>query len=340
MKTPEGKTRRDFLKGCALGALAAGAGRYVSATDGKVIPPAAARAKSKVVVSRDPSLYATSPTPDSARVQKLLDQAMQHFFDSPDPISPWKKLVHPGEVVGLKVNTIAGPGLSTHPVLVAAICERLQQAGVKPSNIIVWDRTNEELERAGFALSNDPNHIRFVGTDSRQIGYDETVFTAGAVHTRLSNLLTRTCDCMINLPILKNHEMAGVTLALKNMYGVNNNPDKFHHNNCCPGVADLNLLPPIRNKFRFVVGDAMTACFAGGPDYKPQYAWKYNGLMVASDPVAIDTTAWQIIEKKRAERGLNTLAQAGMPPNYIAVAADPLHRLGTNDPNHIELLEV
>jgi uncharacterized protein (DUF362 family) len=340
MKNGTGKTRRDFLKDCAIGALAAGAGRYAFAADGRVNPPTAAGAKSKVVVARDASLYGTSSTPDSARVEKLLDEAIQNFFGSSDPVSPWKKLVHRGEVVGLKVNTIAGPGLSTHPVLVLAICERLQQAGVKASNIVVWDRTNEELERAGYTLSNDASRIRIVGTDSKQIGYDENVLTYGVVRSRLSNLLTRTCDCMINVPIMKHHGGSGVTLSLKNMYGVNNNPDTLHGNNCCPGVADLNMLPPIRNKFRFVVADAMTSCFEGGPGFRPQYAWKYNGLMVASDPVAIDYTAWQIIELKRAERGLKSLAEAGTPPKYIAVAADAAHHLGTNDPKRIDLVEV
>jgi len=340
MKKSTEKTRRDFLKECALGALVAGTASISFAGVSKFNPPSAAGAKSKVVIARDASLYGTSANPDSARVQKLLDQAMQNFYESSDPVTPWRNIVRPGEVVGLKVNTIAGPGLSTHVVLVEAICERLQQAGVKPGNIIVWDRTSEELDRAGFTLSNDPNRIRFVGTDSKQVGYDENVFTAGSIETRLSNLLTRTCDCMVNLPILKNHELAGVTLALKNMYGVNNNPNKFHNDNCCPGVADLNRLTPIRRKFRFVVADAMTGCFAGGPMFKPQFAWRYNGLMVASDPVAIDSTAWQIIERKRVERGLNTLTQVGTPPKYIAVAADAQHRLGTDDPLRIALVEV
>lgn len=339
MKNANDKTRRDFLKECALGALVAGTARF-SFADTKVNPATAAGAKSRVVVARDSALYGASAAPDSARVQKLLDQAMQHFAESSDPITPWKLLVRPGEVVGLKVNTIAGPGLSTHPVLVEAICERLKQAGVKPADIIVWDRTNEELDRAGFVLSSDPNRVRILGTDSKEVGYDESTFTAGSVKTRLSNLLTRTCDCMINVPILKHHSGAGVTLAMKNMYGVNNNPDKFHANNCSPGVADLYLLPPIRSKFRFVVADAMTGCFEAGPGFKPQYAWRYNGIMVASDPVAIDYTAWQIIENKRAERGLKTLSQVGTPPKYIAVAADPQHRLGTNDPGRISLREV
>jgi uncharacterized protein (DUF362 family) len=145
---------------------------------------------------------------------------------------------------------------------------------------------------------------------------------------------------MINVPILKHHSGAGVTLAMKNMYGVNHNPNQLHDNNCCPGVADLYMLPPIRGKFRLVVADAMTACFEAGPGFKPQYAWKYNGVIVASDPVAIDYTASQIIEHKRAERGLKTLADAGTPPKYIAVAADAQHGLGTNDPNRIALREV
>jgi len=340
MKNGTFQSRREFLRECAIGALAVGAGKYAFVADSKVNPPSVTGAKSKVVIARDPALYANSSNPDEARVQKLLDEAMQTFFQTSDPVSPWKKIVRPGEVVGLKINTIAGPGLSTHPVFVAAICERLQQSGVKAGNIIVWDRTNDELDRVGYRLSNDPNHIRYTGTDAKGIGYDETVFTAGAIQTRLSNLLTRACDCMINLPILKHHVGSGVTLSLKNMYGVNDNPSKFHANNCCPGIADLNLLSPIRNKFRFVVADAMTGCFAGGPGYKPQYAWKYNGIMVASDPVAIDHTAWQIIEKKRAEMGVNTLAQAGTPPKYIAVAADPQHRLGTDDPDRIGLVEI
>jgi uncharacterized protein (DUF362 family) len=265
---------------------------------------------------------------------------MQNFAESSDPVSPWKKLLHPDEVVGLKVNTIAGPGLSTHPMLVEAICERLKQADIKPGNIIVWDRSNEELDRAGFQLSSDPNRVRILGTDSPNVGYDETVLRCGSIKTRLSNLLTRICDCMINVPILKHHDGAGITLAMKNMYGVNNNPTSMHANNCCPAVADLNMLTPIRNKFRLIVADAMTSCFEAGPGYKPQYAWRYNGIIVASDPVAIDYTAWQIIERKRAEKGLKTLFEVGRWPRYIAVAADPHHLLGTNDPQRIALQEV
>ncbi len=329
-------SRRNFLKTVAVGAASLSATKLAVAD--KVIP--SATPKAKVVIARDPAIYGGGSTLDASRVQKLLDNAMQSFFDTHDPVSAWKKVVRPGEVVGLKVNTIAGPGLSTHPVLVEAICERLKQAGIKPNDIVVWDRTNHELDRAGFRLSSDPNLVRILGTDSKDVGYDESTFTNASITTRFSTLLTRTCTAMINLPILKDHSGAGVTLSMKNMYGVVKNPSDFHDNNCCPFVADLYASPVIKNKFRLSIVDAFTACYEGGPGFKPQYTWHYNGLIMATDPVAQDYTGWQIIEAKRAEKGLKTLTDAGRPPKYIAVAADDQHRLGTNNPAHINLVEL
>jgi uncharacterized protein (DUF362 family) len=335
MTNHPGNTRRTFLKTCAATAASLAATKLAQAD--KVLPNAAP--KSKVVIARDAALYGANSVPDESRVQKLLDNAMQSFYDVRDPIDAWKKLVRPGEVIGLKVNTIAGPGLSTHPVLVAAICERLKQAGIKPNDIVVWDRTNHELDRAGFHLSNDPNRERILGTDSKDVGYEDSSYSNFSFTTRFSKLLTRTCTAMINLPILKDHSGAGVTLSMKNMYGVVHNPADFHADNCCPYVADLYASPVIKNKFRISICDAFTGCYDGGPSFKPQYTWKYNGLIIATDPVAHDHTGWQIIEAKRAEKSLKSLTDSGRPPKYISVAADDNHRLGTNNPDRINVLE-
>jgi uncharacterized protein (DUF362 family) len=337
MNETHAKSRREFLKNIAVGAVAAKVGLLAAMEAGS---SESAEGKSTVVIARDEQLYGTSAKPEASRVEKLLDRAMQTFYRSDDPVTPWKKLVRPGEVVGLKVNTIGGPGLSTHIVLVEAICERLQQAGVKANNIVVWDRTNRELDRVGYKITNTGNGVRTVGTDSKEVEYEETASEFGVVKTRLSKLLTRTCDCMINVPLPKDHDLAGVTMALKNMYGVNHNPQDLHENNCCPYIADLNMIPAIKNKFRLVIADAMMACYQGGPMFSPEYTWKYNAVMVASDPVAIDRTAWQIIEKKRAEQGMKPLAEVGRPAKYLAVAADAQHRLGTDDPKRIRLIEV
>jgi len=91
---------------------------------------------------------------------------------------------------------------------------------------------------------------------------------------------------------------------------------------------------------RLTICDATTALYEGGPAYKPEHSWSANTLIVSQDPVALDHTGWQIIERKRAEKGLKTLEAEERAPGYIATAADAEHRLGTNDPKKISLIEV
>ena len=126
MRNKAGESRRDFLRNCVTGAIVAGVGSLAPLEMAAV---QTGSGKSKVVVARDAMLYGQSSTPDSSRVQKLLDHAMQSFYRTSDPITPWKKLVRPGEVVGLKINTLGGPALSSNLLLIAAISERLKQSG-------------------------------------------------------------------------------------------------------------------------------------------------------------------------------------------------------------------
>jgi len=145
---------------------------------------------------------------------------------------------------------------------------------------------------------------------------------------------------VINLPILKDHELAGVTFSMKNMYGVVQRPYELHANNCDPGVADLNCIPAVREKVRFTIGDAMSAVYNGGPGFRPEYLWQPNALIVGEDRVAVDHIAWQTIERKRAEAGVPTLEAAGRLPQYIATAADANHRLGANDLQRMHVMEI
>ena len=317
-----GLTRRALLRAGLAGPIAA----------------AAAPEKSKVVVARDLSLRGAGNSADSSRVLKLLDRAVQSFYASDSPLDAWKKIARPGEIVGLKVNCLSGRGAATSTVLVDAICERLQQAGVRQQHIVIWDRLNSDLESAGFRVASRRDRIRCVGNDDA--GYDTDLAVYGSAGSLLSNTLTKTCDAVINLPVLKDHGIVGVTLALKNLFGAIHNPNKYHMNAGDPYVADVNMFPAIRQKVRLTICDGITAQYEGGPSYMPQWSWPYNGLIVARDPVALDQTGWQILERKRAEKGMKPLRALNREPVYIATAADARHRLGTNDPKLIDVVEV
>jgi uncharacterized protein (DUF362 family) len=297
-----------------------------------------AREKTKVVNARDSLLRGAGSSLDSSRLLKMLDRAMQALYATDSPLEAWKKVVRPGEVVGLKVNGLAGRGISTSVLLVQALCERLEEAGIPQKDIVIWDRLNADLESTGFRIATRQDRVRCFGNET--LGYEEDLAVYGSVGSCLAKTLTQVCDAVINLPVLKDHSIAGVTLALKNMFGAIHNPNKYHLTVGDPYVADVNMLPPIRQKVRLHICDATTAQYEGGPSYMPQWSWPCNTLLMSRDPVALDYTGWQILEQKRAEKGMKSLRALGRAPDYIATAADSNHRLGTNDPREIEQVEV
>ena len=292
--------------------------------------------RSRVVVAHDAKVRTASSGLDSGEIGKLLDRAMQACFDADSPVAAWKRVVRPGEVVGLKVNCLGGRGNATHPELVEAITERLRQVGI--TEIVVWDRQNLDLERAHYKIVEHGSGLRCFGNDA--LGFEDELTTFGEAGSRITRTLTQVCDAVINLPVLKDHGIAGVTLALKSMFGAVHNPNKYHANAGDPYVADVFALPPIRKKVRLHICDALNAQYEGGPSFMPQWMWPYNGLLVARDPVALDYVGWKIIEKKRAEMGVQSLAELHREPHYIVTAADAQHRLGTVDPARIERMEI
>jgi len=332
------KSRREFLKEAAAGAVLLGS----TAAAERLAFAGATAVKSKVVIARDASLHDTGAQPDEQRVLHLLDKAMAAYTGRQNPVDAWKSIIPAnilaGKTIGLKVNGLGGRGISTHAALTLAIAERLQQAGVRAGNILIWERDARSLQACGMTVNTDASRVRCYGNDVG--GYEDAPVHCGPVQVRLAKILTRECAMVINLPILKDHQMSGITFSMKNMYGVVDRPFLLHPNNCNPGVADVNAIPAVREKVWFTIGDAISSVYDGGPEFHPERLWYPNALVVGEDRVALDHTAWQMIERKRAEAGVPTLEAAGRRPDYIAVAADAAHRLGTNDPARIRLVEV
>jgi uncharacterized protein (DUF362 family) len=333
-------SRREFIRDAATGALVLSAQRTFALA--KALDKGAEKGKARVVIARDPDLHNAGGQLDEKRVGTLLDRAIVTYTGKDRPLDAWKHIVKMAggadKVIGLKTNGLGGKGISSHAVLVYAIAERLQQAGMKPGNIVIWDRNERDLKACGLTINTDPSHVRCYGSDVS--GYEDAQETWGTARIKLSKILTRECAMVIGVPILKDHSMAGVTFAMKNMYGVVDRPQDLHAGGCNPGVADLNCIPAIREKVRFTIGDAMSSVYEGGPGFRPEHLWQPNALIIGEDRVALDQTVWGILERKRADMGLKTLEAAGRPPRYIATAADSAHGLGTNDPQKIHVLEV
>ena len=124
-------TRRDFLRGAAGTALAAAVGTAI---------PAAAKAepKARVVLIRNADVLGRNGKLQEEIVQSMLDEAVEVLLDEKAPLSAWRKLVQPSDIVGIKSNVWWK--LPTPRELERAIQRRVLDVGVPEKNIAVDDR--------------------------------------------------------------------------------------------------------------------------------------------------------------------------------------------------------
>mgnify|MGYP000933244922 CR=1 FL=1 len=335
--------RREFLKRVAAGAAGIAAGVTAGCPAGsREEADGATRAAPTPVASAAPGgpgpkvVMATHSRAtlegevQPEAVEKLVDAAVVALTGEKTAQAAWNKLFSSDESVGVKVNGLGGPFISTSRHLTAAVVSRLLQVGVKAERITIWDQNPEFLRNCGLIVDSKEWGTNIVPVN---IEWTDAPVEAGKFRGRITTIVTKRVDCFVNLPIMKDHGLSGVTLALKQHYGTHENPWDHHDNNCDPYIADLNTIPSIRDKQRLILCDATRAVCQDGPGFNADYLWHPNMLMAALDPVAHDTIGTQVIEARRKEVGLPTLAEAGRPAKHIATAAQ--RGLGVDDPARI-----
>ncbi len=309
--------RRDLARLVILSAAAAA--RPLAASN--VFPPR----RGRVGLAHLGATAGRAVEPSAAR--RAIDAAVTAATGLGDARDAVAALFRPEDTVGIKVNCLGGPNLSPRVELVAALAARLAERGVHPGRIIVFDRSSRELARAGFAVRREGAPFLCVGIDN---DYDREPSTSGEIGSCFARLVSTTCTALVSFGVVKDHDLAGVSAGLKNLYGLIHNPNKYHDHNCDPYVADVANHPFVRGKLRLVVLDGAVAQCHGGPAYRPDASWPLALVAASTDPVAADAWAWKVIDAERVRRGLPRLAEAKRPPRFLATAAR--YGLGVGDP--------
>ena len=287
--------------------------------------------------SRIAAIHSASVQPAVGRlnqqvVLQMLDAGVSHVTGIEAADKAWASLFASDDVVALKVNSSGGPLLSTSKTIADAVVERLAGLGISRDNMVIYDRTDGMLAACGYKLNTGAG-LKSGGVEGH---WEDKTVAQGAFRGKLPVILG-FCSAIVNLPILKDAGGAGITVSMKNHFGTISNPSQCHGNGCDPYIADVNAIPGIRDKQRLIVCDATSACFEGGPAADPRYIWQPNALLVGKDPVALDTVGMTMIDEKRTQQGLPTLAAAGRQPKQLASAA--ARGLGTNELGQIDLLK-
>ncbi len=346
-------SRRDWMEGALLGVtaqqLAFGAQSSSNAAPSKLGMPGLFRGK---VVSVSHSQSIAGGTFQVEPIRAMMRKGMLELTGAPDWKSAWKLFVQPGDVVGIKVNPVGAPHVISSPEVLREVIGGLNEAGIKNKDIVVYDRYRKQFVGAGFDKWL-PEGVRWshAAEDYEEIqqaieGYDRDHYMDMALtrpgydignltarRSYAARFITQEVNKLINLPVLKDHQSAGVTLALKNLsHGLVNNVSRSHStktlNTCGAFIPAVCAMPVIRNKSVLHVMDGIKALYHGGPGARPEFVWEEKTMYFATDPVALDRVGWRAIDAKRVAAGMKPVAED---------RPDKFSTFLSRQPEHVEL---
>jgi uncharacterized protein (DUF362 family) len=255
-------------------------------------------------------------------VRQMLEHAMEELTQEKSAQTAWAKFIKPNDIVGIKINPSGAPACCSSPEILREIINSVQTAGVPARNILVYDRYSYEMDIGSYQALLPPG-VRIVGIQDAFVdasGYDPNIYCAanffGEWETRsyMASIVSEVVTKIINVPTMKDHSAAGVTGALKNLaYGTFNNVARTHrapYSFTNPLIGLMCTVEPLRSKSVLHIMDGMRQVWHGGPLTQVQDFIDQTGtLLVATDPVALDTIELEAIEKKRRERGAPSVWQ-------------------------------
>lgn len=281
--------RKEFLQSL-LAISTAAAGVYLAGCQSK------SRGLIAAEESQTPAATPTSrpPTPVAIARNGEPEQLARAALDA---LGGMGKFVTPGDNVVIKPNVCVNHltyeyAATTNPFLVGAVVKMALEAGAK--RVQVMDNPFGETRTAeqAYRTSGIAEQVDQAGGET--VVMNEMTFTQHQIPEAwyLKNILLVSdevldADVVINMPIAKTHELAKLTLAMKNMMGAIRYREQLH-SNLGPNIADLNRL--VRSDL--VVVDAIRMLMDNGPtggnleDVK-----KADTVIVTGDVVAADSVA-------------------------------------------------
>lgn len=322
-------SRRDVLKGLAAGLAAS------VVPSGLAAPEEDAIGKARVIRVDCDRLW-TNDRRDPEAVAEMIDRGLVALTGKASAGEAWTSLLGRRRRIGLKINLLGRPRIYTAPEIAEQVTAGLVRAGIEGKDIVVWDRPEHHFGKTAFKLGRGRFGESVEGGGSYSFSYkdDRSYVATSACGLLPVDLipLTRT-EATINLPVIKDHSVSGVTGALKNIaFGCFHTIPQCHDNNCDPFIAEACEHFLKVNPVPVIILDATEGCFDGGPvPDRSSVIWRESALYFATDPVALDRVAGGVIDRKREAAGLDDVAPM---THHIDTAA--AKKLGQGDPAKIE----
>ncbi|MEZ4226631.1 MAG: DUF362 domain-containing protein [Polyangiaceae bacterium] len=281
------------------------------------------------------------PKPEIAK--RMLERALTTFTGTSNLVEALGKFIHKDDSVAIKLNGIAGQSGATMAVnaeLVLPLVDGLLALGVPADKIVVFEQFGSYMRgtRVNVKGNKLPKGVK-AEIHGNSVASMKPIAVFEKVKTQYVKFFT-DATAVIDMTQIKDHSICGYTGCLKNItHGSITNPQKHHAHKASPQIAVLYKHPIVTSRVRLHITDGFKIIYDQGPlDKNPKRRIPHGAVYVATDPVAMDTLGWKIVEAARKENGLKTLEQAGRKPTYIEKAAD--FGLGEHAESKLRLKEV
>lgn len=281
------------------------------------------------------------PRPGIAR--NLVERALTDLTGAPNAVDAMRRFVHPQDSVAIKVNGIAGQVGHTMAVnfeVILPVVEAVLGVGVPAEKISVYEQYPTYLMGTRVNVRNWrlPEGV-VSGSHNNRDHVMPRVRIVDNIPTRYCRFFT-DATAVIDMTQMKDHSLCGFTGALKNItHGNVENPEDHHANQASPQIALLYNHPIVQSRVRLHITDAFKVIYDRGPlDKDPRTRVPHGAIYASTDPVALDTIGYRVIDEERKKRGGMSLKKAGREPRYIDRAGEL--GIGVRDENLISLREV
>lgn len=199
---------------------------------------------------------------------------------------------------------------NTNPELVGEIIRQCFRAGAK--EVLVFDHTCDNWQKC-YANSGIEKAAKAAGAKmvpAHEVSYYREVPLPKGVKLKTTQVhkAILDCDVWINVPVLKNHGGAKMSIAMKNHMGIVWDRGYFHSNDLQQCIADVCTLD---KKAVLNVVDAYRLMKNNGPRGKSEAdAVLSKGLFISQNIVAVDTAATTFFNQVR-EMPVETVKHIG-----------------------------
>ena len=155
----------------------------------------------------------------------------------------------------------------------------------------------------------------------------------------LSNAVFAQASALINIRPMRAHNWSGVGGCLKNYIMFTPDPSEYHPDSCIDLGSVWNL-PVVKGKTRLNVLLMLTPQFncLGPHHFDKEFTWPYRGILVGTDPVALDAVGLRIIEARRRQYFKE---DSPVRPSAKHIrAAEEKHHVGVADAGRIRIIRL